>query len=116
MERKLANQIAIITGAGSSIGAGVAKVMAKAGAKVVINYPINAARDMAEKVKEIAVEILSQSDLFYVCFDMDQTYANLNKDLPAALRARCDKAYTNLDPRSIQSGSGSGSGSGSATQ
>lgn len=69
---------------------------------------------IAEKVKEIAIEILSQNDLFYVCLDMDQTYANLKKDLPAALRARCDKAYTNLDPRSIQSGSGSGSGS--ATQ
>lgn len=52
MERKLANQIAIITGAGSSIGAGVAKVTARAGAKVVINYPIDAARDKAEKVKE----------------------------------------------------------------
>jgi glucose 1-dehydrogenase len=57
MERKLENQIAIITGASSGIGAGVAKAMAKAVAKVVIakvviNYPSNAASDMAEKVKE----------------------------------------------------------------
>jgi glucose 1-dehydrogenase len=52
MEKKLQNQVAIITGASSGIGAGVAKAMAAAGAKVVINYPIDAARQMAEKVKE----------------------------------------------------------------
>jgi glucose 1-dehydrogenase len=52
MEKKLKNQIAIVTGAGSGIGAGVAKAMAKAGAKVVINYPIDSVKEMAEKVIE----------------------------------------------------------------
>jgi glucose 1-dehydrogenase len=51
MENKLKEQVAIITGASSGIGAGVAKAMAAAGAKVVINYPVDAAREMAEQVK-----------------------------------------------------------------
>ncbi|MBD0332456.1 MAG: SDR family NAD(P)-dependent oxidoreductase, partial [Chitinophagaceae bacterium] len=51
MDKKLNDQVAIITGASSGIGAGVAKSMAGAGAKVVINYPVDAAKEMAESVK-----------------------------------------------------------------
>ena len=51
MEKKLQEQVAIITGASSGIGAGVAKQMACAGAKVIVNYPVDAAREMAETVK-----------------------------------------------------------------
>ncbi len=40
MEKKLQGQIAIITGASSGIGAGVARAMAAAGAAVVINHPV----------------------------------------------------------------------------
>ncbi|THU34899.1 SDR family oxidoreductase [Niastella caeni] len=50
MEKKLQGQVAIVTGAGSGIGAGCAKEMAKAGATVVINYPTAAGRAMAEEV------------------------------------------------------------------
>lgn len=49
-KRKLEGQIAIITGASSGIGAGVAKEMAKEGAIVVINYPVPSAKVMAETV------------------------------------------------------------------
>ena len=45
------DQIAIITGASSGIGAGVAKAMAANGATVVVNYPVDAAKEMAEVVK-----------------------------------------------------------------
>ncbi len=50
MEQKLKDQVAIITGASSGIGAGCAKEMAKAGAKVVVNYPVPGAKEMAEAV------------------------------------------------------------------
>lgn len=55
MNRKLEGQIAIVTGAGSGIGAGCAKELAKAGATVVVNYPVASTKAMAEQVvNEIA--------------------------------------------------------------
>ncbi|WP_276369771.1 SDR family oxidoreductase [Chryseolinea sp. H1M3-3] len=50
MKRKLEGQVAIVTGASSGIGAGVAKALAGEGASVVINYSSSA--EKAEKVKE----------------------------------------------------------------
>jgi glucose 1-dehydrogenase len=55
MERKenkvsLKDQVAIITGASSGIGAGVAEVMADAGATVVINYPFEGDKKNAQAV------------------------------------------------------------------
>src|SRR5579871_1698091 len=50
MEKKLQGQIAIITGASSGIGAGVAKALAGAGAKVIINHPVEATKVAAEAV------------------------------------------------------------------
>jgi glucose 1-dehydrogenase len=50
MEKKLAGQIAIITGASSGIGAGVSKALAAAGATVVVNHPVAATKNAAEAV------------------------------------------------------------------
>lgn len=50
MDKKLDGQIAIITGSSSGIGAGCAKEMAKAGATVVVNYPVPGAKEMADAV------------------------------------------------------------------
>ena len=50
MDKKLQNQIAIITGASSGIGAGVSKTLAIAGATVIINHPVAATKDAAEAV------------------------------------------------------------------
>ncbi len=54
MDKVLQGQIAIITGASSGIGSGVAKSLAEAGATVVINYPVEATKAAADAVlKEI---------------------------------------------------------------
>jgi glucose 1-dehydrogenase len=50
MEKKLQGQVAIITGASSGIGAGVAKSLSAAGATVVINYPVAPVKEAAEAV------------------------------------------------------------------
>jgi glucose 1-dehydrogenase len=49
-KRKLEGQIAIVTGASSGIGAGCSKELAKAGATVIVNYPVPGAKEMAEVV------------------------------------------------------------------
>lgn len=54
MEISLKNQIALITGSSSGIGAGIAKSMSKSGATVIINYPFEGAKSQAEAVlKEV---------------------------------------------------------------
>src|SRR6202163_1040024 len=50
MDKKLEGQVAVITGASSGIGAGVAKSLSAAGAAVVVNYPVAADKDAAEAV------------------------------------------------------------------
>ncbi len=52
MQISLKNQIAIVTGASSGIGAGVAKALAESGATVVINYPFEGAKTQALDVLE----------------------------------------------------------------
>ncbi len=50
MENTLKGQTALITGASSGIGTGVAKALAAAGATVVINYPVESSKPDAEAV------------------------------------------------------------------
>lgn len=54
MEVSLKNQVAIITGSSSGIGAGIAQSMAESGATVVINYPSESSLEKANAIlKEI---------------------------------------------------------------
>ena len=52
MEKLLANQVALVTGASSGIGYGVARALASAGAAVVLNY-----HSHADEAEQLAAEI-----------------------------------------------------------
>lgn len=60
--RKLENQVAIITGSSSGIGAGIAKAFANEGAKVVINYASS-----ANKAKDVLAQIEQAGGTGFVC-------------------------------------------------
>jgi glucose 1-dehydrogenase len=66
MDKKLQGQIAIITGASSGIGAGIAKSLAASGATVVVNHPVPATKDAADAVLA-EITSASGSGITYQC-------------------------------------------------
>ena len=66
MEKKLQGQIAIVTGASSGIGAGVAKALAAAGATVVVNHPVTATQAAAEAIVE-EIKSTAGTGITYQC-------------------------------------------------
>ncbi|WP_250466804.1 SDR family oxidoreductase [Caballeronia sp. GAFFF2] len=70
MQRSLEGQIALVTGASSGIGAGVAQSLADAGAKVAINY-----HSHAEPAEKLAAEITANGgDAFAVAADVSDEH------------------------------------------
>jgi glucose 1-dehydrogenase len=59
INKKLRDQVAVITGANSGIGAGIAKAIAGEGALVIINYPFDAVKDEAIALQ---TEIINSGD------------------------------------------------------
>jgi glucose 1-dehydrogenase len=57
----LKGQKALVTGASSGIGAGVARALGAAGASVVVNYSanVNAAQSVADEIRAVGVEALA---------------------------------------------------------
>ncbi len=65
-DKKLQNQVAIVTGANSGIGVGVAIALGEAGAKVIVNYIVNPdeANAVVEKIKTGGSEAIAlQADV-----------------------------------------------------
>jgi glucose 1-dehydrogenase len=60
--KKLQDQVAIVTGASSGIGAGVAKALSEAGATVVVNYSSSAA-----KAEAVLAEITQRGGTGMTC-------------------------------------------------
>ena len=61
-DRKLEGQVAIITGASSGIGAGVATAFARAGARVVINY--SSSEDRAKIILDEVIALKGEAFVF----------------------------------------------------
>ncbi|MFN8438576.1 MAG: SDR family oxidoreductase [Cytophagales bacterium] len=65
-EKKLNNQVALVTGANSGIGLGVALSLAEAGAKIIVNYVSKPemAQEVVSKIKELGSEAIAiQADV-----------------------------------------------------
>lgn len=69
MEVSLKNQIALITGSSSGIGAGIAQSMAESGATVVINYPfmiLQKEKHMVGAKREFAGFVMISNNWFFL--------------------------------------------------
>jgi glucose 1-dehydrogenase len=85
--RPLVNQVAIVTGANSGIGEGIARAMADAGAAVVINYVANP--DAAQKI----VSDITSKDGRAIAVQADVS----NEDQVKAMFARTIETYGTVD-------------------
>jgi glucose 1-dehydrogenase len=103
MEIRLDGKVALVTGASSGIGQGIAGAMAEAGADVVVNYHSESSRKGAEVTRE-RIEAAGRKALL-VQGDL------ANRDAIAAMFAEADRTFGRLDILVNNAGIG-GSGDG----
>lgn len=77
MNKKLQDQVAIVTGSSSGIGEGVAKALGEAGAKVVINHTHDSSKHEAEQVKAFIEQAGSEAIVVKADISKEEEVINL---------------------------------------
>lgn len=81
MSSRLKNQVAIITGASSGIGAGIAHAMASEGAAVIINYPDDSEKENAEVVLNEIINAGGKARIFSADVSREEEVISMFSDV-----------------------------------
>jgi len=85
MEISLKNQVAVITGASSGIGAGIAKSLASSGATVVINYPFEGSMEQANTVLKEIIEAGGKGMIYQCDVSKEDQVVKMFQDIVSEL-------------------------------
>ncbi|MHA7608572.1 glucose 1-dehydrogenase [Elizabethkingia meningoseptica] len=83
MEQKLQNQIAIITGASSGIGSGIAISLAAAGATVVVNHSSPSSKDAATAILKEITDASGKGIIYQCDVSKEDQVINMFRDVTA---------------------------------
>ncbi|HAY3562023.1 TPA: glucose 1-dehydrogenase [Elizabethkingia meningoseptica] len=83
MEQKLQNQIAIITGASSGIGSGIAISLAAAGATVVVNHSSPSSKDAATAILKEITDAGGKGIIYQCDVSKEDQVINMFRDVTA---------------------------------
>ncbi|AQX06989.1 sugar dehydrogenase [Elizabethkingia meningoseptica] len=84
MEQKLQNQIAIITGASSGIGSGIAISLAAAGATVVVNHSSPSSKDAATAILKEITDAGGKGIIYQCDVSKEDQVINMFRDVSTA--------------------------------
>lgn len=78
---RLKNQVAIITGANSGIGSGIAREMAAEGAMVIINYPFTSSREEAEELQREIRDAGGKANIYQADVSIEEQVKSMFHDV-----------------------------------